>query len=280
MKTMTIKRINDEVCRGVAGKMTSVKGIVFHNTADHLTALQHRDRLKRMTPKELEQGFAHFFTDESTVVRTEHTYNGAWHVANPCGNYHFIGIEVSRSTSDKETFLKSEKNAMQLAVELLTYYKLPINSDTVKFHSEFVPTSCPHRTTELHGGTKAKAKQWLIENLQRIKDGKTVIDTPKPAPAPPVKPVPKPKPQGVKWYDEKGSYTLKYATNLRTQPNTRGGFIATLPAGSVIKYDKFAHVDGHVWIRQPRANGQYGYLATGESVNGKRVNYWGTFGKW
>lgn len=54
-----VKVINKSVCRGVAGKRVgNVKGVVIHNTADNLTSEQHMNRLARMTPQQLQAGFA------------------------------------------------------------------------------------------------------------------------------------------------------------------------------------------------------------------------------
>jgi len=82
---------------------------------------------------------------------------------------------------------------------------------------------------------------------------------------------------GVTWYMEKGTFVSDRAIFLRWGARTSSTKITLLPAGSIIKYDAFAHCDGYVWLRQPRGNGQYGYLATGESRNGQRLNYWGKF---
>lgn len=79
------------------------------------------------------------------------------------------------------------------------------------------------------------------------------------------------------WFTRQdGVFTLDRAINLRTQPSG-GDIIATLPAGSNVTYDKYGYEkDGYVWLRQPRSNG-YAYIASGETVNGKRTSYWGSF---
>lgn len=82
---------------------------------------------------------------------------------------------------------------------------------------------------------------------------------------------------GVTWYKEDGTFTLDTAINLRWGATTQSSVIAQLPAGSSVNYDAFCYSGGYVWIRQPRGNGQYGYLATGNAVNGKRTDYWGKF---
>lgn len=83
---------------------------------------------------------------------------------------------------------------------------------------------------------------------------------------------------GVTWYLEKGTFTVTENVGivLRWGATTKSKEISVLPKGSVVKYDAFAHSGGYVWIRQPRANG-YGYLPTGNSKNGNRLDYWGKF---
>lgn len=82
--------------------------------------------------------------------------------------------------------------------------------------------------------------------------------------------------QANAWHSEKGTFTLGQAIYLRTAPSTDAVPIALLKAGSKVKYDAYTIRGGYVWIRQPRSNG-YGYMATGDAKNGKRVDYWGKF---
>lgn len=84
---------------------------------------------------------------------------------------------------------------------------------------------------------------------------------------------------GDYWYNEKGTFTLTYPIVMRWGAKLSSSVITTLPAGSTIKYDGFSHHDGYVWLRQPRGNGSYGYLPSGHSSNGKRLDYWGKFSK-
>ena len=79
------------------------------------------------------------------------------------------------------------------------------------------------------------------------------------------------------WVTEKWKFRLTQPINLKTQPNTASKTIASLPIGSIVKYDSYkVDTNGYVWIRQPRAFG-YGYLPTGISKNGKRISTWGSF---
>lgn len=79
------------------------------------------------------------------------------------------------------------------------------------------------------------------------------------------------------WFTKQaGVFTLDRTVHLRDKPRD-GNIIATLNKGDRVTYDAYGYEkDGHVWIRQPRLNG-YGYIATGETLNGKRVNSWGSF---
>lgn len=66
---------------------------------------------------------------------------------------------------------------------------------------------------------------------------------------------------GDVWYKENGTFTSNTALNLRWGARTTSSRIAILNSGSEIKYDAWSNHDGYVWVRQPRANGQYGYVA-------------------
>lgn len=65
---------------------------------------------------------------------------------------------------------------------------------------------------------------------------------------------------GDKWVKEDGTFITDCPINLRKGAKLTSDIITTLPAGSVIKYDAYSRHGGYVWIRQPRANNQYGYL--------------------
>ena len=72
------------------------------------------------------------------------------------------------------------------------------------------------------------------------------------------------------------SLLLDRTIHLRDKPRD-GNIIATLNKGDCVTYDAYGYEkDGYVWIRQPRSNG-YGYIATGETSNDKRVSSWGSF---
>lgn len=79
--------------------------------------------------------------------------------------------------------------------------------------------------------------------------------------------------QGMTWHEEHGTFITGGAINLRWGANTQSTLIATLPAGSEVKYNAWARDNaGRVWLQQPRTNGHNGYL-----VGRVGTEAWGTF---
>ena len=105
------------------------------------------------------------------------------------------------------------------------------------------------------------------EGWQRLAKG----DGAKPAPKPVAQPVMRPKEAPKTWIDglgdswtrEDGTFTTGTSINLRWGATPQSKLIATLPAGTSVKYDAFSRHGGYVWIRQPRKDG-YGYLVCRE----------------
>ena len=64
-----------------------------------------------------------------------------------------------------EDFLANEDMTLMQATEDLIYYGLPINKQMVRLHHEFSPTSCPHRSLVLHGGTTDSVKTYFVERM-------------------------------------------------------------------------------------------------------------------
>ena len=97
------------------------------------------------------------------------------------------------------------------------------------------------------------------------------------APAPQPQPQPKPKPQpagftdemGDYWTYENGKFTSTTTLHLRWGARPWASTIATLPAGSTIKYDAWSRGQQFVYVRQPRGNGQFGYLAVRDAKTGE-----------
>ena len=74
------------------------------------------------------------------------------------------------------------------------------------------------------------------------------------------------------WTKQNGTFITGGAINLRTGASTKSSIIETLPINTVIKYDAYYRSGNYVWLRQPRANGQYGYL-----VGRLNNQVWGTY---
>lgn len=66
---------------------------------------------------------------------------------------------------------------------------------------------------------------------------------------------------GDTWHREDGTFTSNSWINLRWGAKVNSSRIATIAPGQTVKYDAWSRHGGYVWVRQPRANGQYGYLA-------------------
>ena len=95
----------------------------------------------------------------------------------------------------------------------------------------------------------------------------------------PSKPVAKqPAPQswvddlGDTWYKEEGKFYPNGTINIRYGARTTSDIIGTVTKGDCVKYDAYSRHGGYVWIRQPRANGEPGFLVCRQGNDP-----WGTF---
>ena len=66
---------------------------------------------------------------------------------------------------------------------------------------------------------------------------------------------------GDTWHSEKGTFVANTWLHLRWGAKPSSSSIALIGPGSVIKYDAYSRHNGFVYVRQPRGNGQYGYVA-------------------
>jgi peptidoglycan endolysin len=81
------------------------------------------------------------------------------------------------------------------------------------------------------------------------------------------------------WIAEDATFTSAYPIRARVDgPSTANRQVYIFPAGSKIHYDAYCHANGYVWIRQPRADGGYWFIPTGESDGSRRTDSaWGSF---
>ena len=95
------------------------------------------------------------------------TFNIGYHTGDWWSNCRSIGYEVCESMKvSDEDFLANEDVTLMQATEDLIYYGLPINTSTVRLHHEFVPTTCPHRSMELHGNSTESVKNYFVSRMR------------------------------------------------------------------------------------------------------------------
>ena len=166
-----VKKINETLMD--AGRLTSIDFVVIHNDAGSMTPEQYVNWLAN---RDKILGIAHYYCNRNTIARVIDTFNIGFHTGDWWSNCRSIGYEVCESlkVSDEE-FLQNEDVTLMQATEDLLYYGLPINTETVRLHHEFVPTTCPHRSLELHGGTTESVKNYFVSRMQYFASlGKTV----------------------------------------------------------------------------------------------------------
>ena len=98
------------------------------------------------------------------------------------------------------------------------------------------------------------------------------IDTSKPIEVPNTE-----RPDKVGWYMEKGTFKSNAGNqNIAILDKAVDGkVLGWIKPGQEVKYDQFTHKGGYVWVRQPRANGTYGFVAIGKSNGKKKTESWG-----
>jgi len=157
-----VNKINENLMD--AGRLESIDFVVIHNDAGSMTPEQYVDWL-RYRDKSL--GIAHYYCNRNTIARVIDTFNIGYHTGDWWSNCRSIGYEVCESmkVSDEE-FLQNEDMTLMQATEDLIYYGLPINTQTVRLHHEFVPTTCPHRSMELHGNSTDSVKEYFVNRMR------------------------------------------------------------------------------------------------------------------
>ena len=149
-----------------SGRLVGVEFVVIHNDAGYMTPIEYIEWLRY---REKSLGIAHYYCNRDTIVRVVDTYHIAYHTGDWWSNIRSIGYEVCESMKvTDEEFLQNEDITLMQATEDLLYYGLPITADTVRLHHEFVPTSCPHRSLALHGGTTESVKDYFITRMTEL----------------------------------------------------------------------------------------------------------------
>lgn len=147
-----------------SGFLESFDFVVIHNDAGRMKPQRYipflRNRNKAL-------GIAHFYCNRDTIVQVVPIENIGYHTGDWWSNCRSVGYEVceSLSASDEEFLLNEDMTLLKAAADLVEA-GLPISRETVRLHHEFVPTSCPHRSMELHGGTTESVRAYFIERMK------------------------------------------------------------------------------------------------------------------
>lgn len=123
-------------------------GITVHNTANDASAENEISYMIRNN----NQVSYHYAVDDKCIVQGIPENRNAWHAsdgANGTGNRKTIAIEICYSKSGDDRFIKAEKNAVDLIVDILKRYGWGV--DKVKRHYDYASDKkyCPHRTMDM-----------------------------------------------------------------------------------------------------------------------------------
>jgi len=157
-----VNKINENLMDSL--RLVSIDFVVIHNDAGSMTPEQY---VNWLINRDKALGIAHYYCNRNTIARVVDTVNMGYHTGDWWSNCRSIGYEVCESmkVSDEE-FLQNEDITLMQATEDLIYYGLPINTQTVRLHHEFVPTTCPHRSMELHGNSTESVKNYFVSRMR------------------------------------------------------------------------------------------------------------------
>lgn len=168
-----VEKIN-ETLMSDSGRLVNLEFVVIHNDAGSMTPKQYIDWL-RYRDKAL--GIAHYYCNRDCIARVVDTFNIGYHTGDWWSNCRSIGYEVCESMKVSDTeFLQNEDVTLMQATEDLLFYGLPITTQTVRLHHEFVPTTCPHRSMELHGGSTESVKKYFVDRMNYFASLGSTVD--------------------------------------------------------------------------------------------------------
>lgn len=198
-------------------------------------------------------------------------YADNWKGFNVDGNVQFAEI-ISKGNITKKTPVKqadattNKQNGVK---------KLPSNNTYVVKSGDSWASIAKTYGIDVNGLAKLNnaTTKTVIHPGQKLKLTGTVtgVATKKPATKKPVK---KPAKKTSSWVKKNGYFKLNTTIKLRSNASTSSRVISTLYSGQSIKFDAYKISGGYVWLRQKRDNG-YGFVASGEAKNGRRVSTWG-----
>ena len=163
--------------KGIAGARGSAPlGIVFHNDAGSQNANANFYR-NWLPTHDAENGFAHYYVASDGIYQAEDEKNMACHKSNPKGNANYIWNEICQSIVDEKTFRENEQKAFKLGAEICKRYGWTPNYSLFPLHKEFSSTSCPHRSSELHGKSVRAVRQYFTDQVMKYYNGKGNTNT-------------------------------------------------------------------------------------------------------
>ena len=120
--------------------------IVVHNTANDASA---RNEIAYMTNNDYETSF-HYAVDDKEIVQGIEENRNSWNAGdgNGKGNREGIAIEICYSLSGGDRFIKAEKNAVDLIVDILKRYGWGI--DRVTKHQDYTNKYLRNSKTSLN----------------------------------------------------------------------------------------------------------------------------------
>lgn len=77
----------------------------------------------------------------------------------------------------------------------------------------------------------------------------------------------KPAKKKSEWKKKSGTFTLGQSLEIHKSPHIESDSIAKLKKGDTIKFDATLQGPKRLWLRQPRANGTYGYIVARDKYN-------------
>ena len=269
-KSKTLKYNRDEV-KGykLPKRGYKPKGVVIHNDAGSLSAMQYHDSLVNAPLSRLENGIAHSYISGNTVWQALPEGRIAWHTGNNNGNTNYYGIEVCQSmTASDKDFLESEQSVFQESARMLKKWGLPVDRNTVRLHNEFSPTQCPHRSMKLHAGYSStqrapqsvvnKTKDYFISQIKAYYQGEipkgSTVSTSKKSSSSSSKNVStgswKKNKYGTWWKKENATFTCGGSEILARidAPSLQAAEGYWFQPGGWTSYDEVCLRDGHCWI--------------------------------
>lgn len=135
-----------------------VKGITIHNTGNESKAWE----LEEIMETTMMNNATHYFVDDTEVIQVMPLDWCVYHtgMAVDWACKHTIAIEICRSQSDIQTYLKAEQRAVNLIKELMTTYNL--DTSKIYFHKDFNSrTYCPHRILDLYKTKKEFLRRYF-----------------------------------------------------------------------------------------------------------------------